>query len=90
MENSKIIKIEETAFQQANNLIQIIFPSCLEYIGGNALAHTGITSINIGPHVTVFSGYSVNQSPNLNSLTVDENNEKYSSENNFIFNKNTD
>lgn len=69
---------------------KIIFPLSLEYIGGNALAFTNLTSINIGPNVNSFDGYSVNQAPNLNYLIVDENNDKFSSENYFIFNKNKD
>lgn len=79
--------IGERAFLQCSNLKTIKLPNTVTSILHNAFGLTKISSFNVPKNVKDFHGGSLNQCPNLNILTVDQNNPYFVSYKNFIFNK---
>lgn len=87
LSSTSIITIKANAFLRCYNLISIQLPQTLITIGGNAFGVSGLTSFHLTKNVISFSGHALNQSPNLNILTVDKDNLNFASDNNFIFTK---
>ena len=85
--DTEITIIRSNAFLQCSSLVQVHLPQSLITIEYNSFAHAGIISFHIPPNVQYFDGYSVNQCPNLDILTVDPMNPYFCSINNFIFSK---
>ena len=83
-----IIKnIKSEAFLFCKNLISLKLPSTVTSFEGNAFGITGLTNFTVPKDTVDFTGYVVNQSPNLNELFVEKGNENFASKDNFIFTK---
>lgn len=83
-----IRRIETHAFNTSYSLQTIKLPDTIVTILSAAIHRCGITSFYVGPKVKSFTGRSLSQNPNLNTLEVDPQNEYFVSSNNFIFDKN--
>ena len=77
------------AFMNCSSLAKIDLPDELEKIGPNAFSGTAISSLTIPANVSVWGlGYGIFRNcPNLTSITVDEKNKDFYSENNCILRK---
>ena len=62
-------------------------PSTVTSFGENSFGGTGLACFTVPKDAVNFTGYVVNQSPNLNKLSVDEENEIFAAKDNFIFTK---
>ena len=87
LSNTVITSIAGYAFVYCNNLKTVKFPETLLSLGFNSFGVTGLTEFHLPKNVKSFSGPVVNQSPALDVLTVDEENQFFASYKNFIFNK---
>ena len=77
------------AFMNCSSLAKIDLPDELEKIGPNAFSGTAISSLTIPANVSVWGLVSgiFSNCPNLTSITVDEKNKDFYSENNCILRK---
>jgi Leucine-rich repeat (LRR) protein len=82
--SSEIETIQNEAFVYCHNLT---LPDSVKFLGGNSFAVTGITKFVVPKNTHEFTGYVLNQVPNLKELSVAEGNEYFASKNNCIFNK---
>ena len=89
LSQSYIEVIESGAFLRAK-LTSIIFSPYVTTLNENTFGLCPITSINIVSSMRYMTGFSFNQCPFLDILTVDPQNPYFYSENNFIFSKNGD
>lgn len=87
LSSTSITLIQQCAFLCCANLKTVKLPKSLETLKMNSFGLTGLTEFHLPENVRSFGGYAVNQAPNLNTLTVDENNPNYASYKNFIFSK---
>lgn len=79
--------ISVEAFLYCMNLVSLKLPSTIISLGDNSFGVTALTNFTVPKDTIDFSGYTVNQSPYLNKLSVDEGNANFASKNNFIFTK---
>jgi len=84
---SSLLKINDQAFGWCNGLISILLPESLTYIGYNAFATTNLTEINIPQAVGYIGDVVFFQCRKLLSINVSALNEKYSSVDGVLFNK---
>lgn len=87
LSQSHIEVIEYGAFLWAS-LTSVIFSPYITTLNDNAFGLCPLTSINIVSTIRFMTGFSFNQCPFLDTLTVDPQNPYFYSENNFIFSKN--
>ena len=87
MKNTEIEEICSNAFTFNNNLAEVIFPESLTSIGVNAFCSTSLANINIPSKVSSMTGFAWNQIPCVKAFVVDENNQYFSSQNGYLFNK---
>ena len=77
LSKSSIQYINDEAFFFCYKLTTLILPDSLITIRRNTFAISPISSVHFGPNLRYFDGYSFNQCPNLNTFSIDENNEYY-------------
>lgn len=82
-----IERIEGEAFLFCSDLRSVSLPETVTYFGGNAFAVAGITKFVLPKSTQQFTGYSLNQAPNLVELSVAEGNQYFASKGNCIFSK---
>ncbi|MBQ2903592.1 MAG: leucine-rich repeat protein [Clostridia bacterium] len=89
-ENSKLKEIGTNAFYNCDGLTGLlVLPDALETVGGNAFDNCyGITDISIPASVSSIGSWAFHNMNSLTSITVDADNDYYSSdENGVLFNK---
>ena len=86
--SSNVTIIGDDAFAYCTNLTSIEIPSSVTSIGSSAfLDCTNLTSIEIPSSVTSVGYYAFSECTSLNSINVDKSNQKYSSEDGILFDK---
>ena len=86
--SSNVTIIGDDAFAYCTNLTSIEIPSSVTSIGSSAfLDCTNLTSIEIPSSVTSVGYYVFSECTSLNSINVDKSNQKYSSEDGILFDK---
>ena len=86
--SSNVTIIGDDAFAYCTNLTSIEIPSSVTSIGSSAfLDCTNLTSIEIQSSVTSVGYYAFSECTSLNSINVDKSNQKYSSEDGILFDK---
>ena len=88
--SADVMAIGNSAFAESYNLVTVTFTddSQLQSIGAAAFAHCwNLTSVTIPASVTSIGNYVFNDCGYLISITVDENNQHYSSEDGILYNK---
>ena len=86
--SSNVTIIGDDAFEYCTNLTSIEIPSSVTSIGSSAfLDCTNLTSIEIPSSVTSVGYYAFSECTSLNSINVDKSNQKYSSEDGILFDK---
>ena len=86
--SSNVTIIGDYAFAYCTNLTSIEIPSSVTSIGSSAfLDCTNLTSIEIPSSVTSVGYYAFSECTSLNSINVDKSNQKYSSEDGILFDK---
>ena len=85
---ASITQIGECAFFGCNSLTSIIIPDSVTSIGENAFIFCDrLSSVTIPASVTSIGQGAFTYCPVLENFSVDENNSKYSSQDNVLFNK---
>ena len=82
------LDLSKSSIESIGGEASVKFPDSLILLDWNAFAVTGLSSIHLGPNLRYFSGYAFNQCSNLNTFSVDENNNYFSVVNNFVLSKN--
>ena len=83
-----VIKIGKAAFGNCRNLTDIKIPNSVKEIGEGAFWNsTSLTDITIPSSVTIIGFGAFNGCTNLQNLLVDDNNQKYSSVDGVLYNK---
>ena len=86
--SSNVTIIGDDAFAYCTNLTSIEIPSSVTSIGSSAFFDcTNLTSIEIPSSVTSVGYYAFSECTSLNSINVDKSNQKYSSEDGILFDK---
>ena len=86
-EKSKCTNIDAWAFAYTYSLGEFLIPDSVTTIGDTALYNSGITKIGIGVKLTNIGSGVFASCHNLSDITVDEKNEKYSSYEGVLYNK---
>ena len=86
-EKSKCTNIDAWAFAYTYSLREFLIPDGVTTIGDTALYNSGITKIGIGAKLTNIGSGVFASCHNLSDITVDEKNEKYSSYEGILYNK---
>lgn len=86
-EKSKCTNIDAWAFANTYSLGEFLIPDSVTTIGDTALYNSGITKIGIGAKLTNIGSGVFASCHNLSDITVDEKNEKYSSYEGVLYNK---
>ena len=87
MSNTEIEEICSNAFALNFDLAEVSFPVSLILIDENAFCRTNLKTINIPANVATMTGYAWNQIPFIQAFNVDENNQYFSSDRGYLFNK---
>ena len=87
MSLTEIETIESNGFFSCSNLRELTLPSTLKLIGDNSFYNTALINIAIPGNVQIMTGNAWNQSPFIESFTVDESNSFFSSQSGYLFNK---
>ena len=84
-----LLSIGSLAFYNCKSLKNIEIPESVENIGDSAFQYAGLTGITI-PEATTIGADAFSGCKDLASITVDENNEKYSSIDGVLFGKDSE
>ena len=85
-DGSCLEKIEHSAFSNCGSLREIELPATVEYIASSAFRNcTSLESISIPKGVSNLDGAAFYGCSSLNTITVDEENETYKKDGNFIY-----
>ena len=88
MLNSNIVLINRNAFEFCRNLEEVIFPSTLTTIESNCFVSTKIHNIHIPKNLINISESAFNQIAELQSFSVDSENEQFSEAKGCLYNHN--
>ena len=83
-----VIDINQYAFQSCDGLKSITIPNSVRNIQMGAFQSSGLNSITIPSSVTYISSYVFERCSSMLEVNVDNDNNKYSSEDGVLFNKN--
>ncbi len=85
--SSKVTSIGNQAFLGCTALTSLTLPTTLTSLGDECFADSGITTLNLPDNLYSFSGTSFQFATKLASLTVNDTNPYYKSEDGILFNK---
>ena len=84
-----VTSIDGNAFYKCSNLIGVTIPNSITYIGRNAFSGcTGLTSMTLPNSVTRIDEYAFEDCNSLTNISVDAENENYTSKEGVLFDKN--